>query len=1294
MKKLTISLFVLVFSVLYLLNLHGQEKKPAIFKTKSECEILNYINEGEKLSPPAKYSSTIQSAQTGQWDQTSTWIGGIIPSSSDNVEIKPGHTVYIDTTNQQCKDLDIASTGSIVINPNIRFYIYGNILNNGTINGTASGCHLQFCGSASSQIFTNKGTVTVPLQSLSVNNPNGLSISSTTGQIKVLRVNLFWGTITGSSIITIGNGGTTYGTVQRGAQGSTFPAGSFDVSPVFNVGSGGLNLLYTISSTAIDMGFEVPSLSGGNPAVGNVNYIFTNFVTNMTGSVTVIDSINLAATTFSVGANTLTLNKKINYYGGILSGGTTSNLTVNGTNPLSVSVFDGLNNFTVNNSGGVTLDTSLTVYGTLTLTSGQLTNRSYLSMGNSATISRAQGYLSSSPIFGTYINLVYTGSSGITMGYEVPVSSTVLRNLTVNNTSGVTQIQTPGPVTEVFAMQSFENSTFPPTGWVNTRISGNKDWVRYSGDYLVPGGANSTTYNALLYNNIKGTKTDLITPAFDCSNASGATLTFYHKQAAWSIDQDSLALYVSSDGGTCWTRIYTYQSSVTTWSFRSWNLANYVSLTNNMKIKFRGCAEYGYGIGIDEVYITKTGVSTPSTVTVNGTFTLTNSSYSIGNNTLVLNSSIVKSGTNFITGGASSNLRIGGSTSGSTLPPVNNGLYNFTVNRSNGITLGGPVNTTTLTLTSGKVTSSSVNLLTVTGTTTSSVSVSNGWVNGPLAITLPASLSSGYTYRIPVGKSTSNRLELIYPTTTTGGSVVVKAEVFDSKTNGSCGNQIATLDSTRYWTLNIISGASNFLNTRIRLTQSGLTNAKAVAISTEGLTGTYHYLGRWVSGSTIRTQNFIGLSTSYYYLTTGTADNNYGTGSTYSGNLCFANSLITGVSHPVFEWYDPVVLGHTLISDGQWTGGGDDGYFRIPDIGFNFSFCGNTYRTNNVYIGSNGYLTFGSGSSSLSYSDMFPSTSVNPANTIAACLRDLDCRSALYSDCKVYYGGDNSTYFAVTFVRSHAYNQINDYITFQIIIFYNGNYRFQYKADEYLHGGSVDIENSCSVGWQNLDRTKGVQYRYNGIGGPLFSSASNLLSNLALEFGNNLGSLPVELASFSYQVSGRDVKLNWETAKEQNNAGFEIFRKSSDEDIWLKTGFVKGNGTINTQSVYLYYDKNLKSGKYSYKIKQMDYNGNFREYELGNEVSIGIPSKYSLSQNYPNPFNSETRIHFEICKLSSVVLKIYDVTGREIKTLIEEKLKPDYYDVKWNATNYSSGVFFITLKAGDFFETKKMVLIK
>ncbi len=186
---------------------------------------------------------------------------------------------------------------------------------------------------------------------------------------------------------------------------------------------------------------------------------------------------------------------------------------------------------------------------------------------------------------------------------------------------------------------------------------------------------------------------------------------------------------------------------------------------------------------------------------------------------------------------------------------------------------------------------------------------------------------------------------------------------------------------------------------------------------------------------------------------------------------------------------------------------------------------------------------------------------------------------------------------------------------------------------------------------------------------------------------------PVNLTALVSSVSGRNVLLNWSTTSELNNSGFDIERTSENTE-WKKIGFVSGNGTTNEPREYSYNDKNLETGKYKYRLKQLDFNGNFEYFELSEEVSIGIPDKYDLSQNYPNPFNPSTRIDFDIPEDCNVSIVLFDMTGRRVATLVNEAKTAGYYSVNVNSANLSSGIYIYTLSANGFTSTKKMMLVK
>lgn len=191
--------------------------------------------------------------------------------------------------------------------------------------------------------------------------------------------------------------------------------------------------------------------------------------------------------------------------------------------------------------------------------------------------------------------------------------------------------------------------------------------------------------------------------------------------------------------------------------------------------------------------------------------------------------------------------------------------------------------------------------------------------------------------------------------------------------------------------------------------------------------------------------------------------------------------------------------------------------------------------------------------------------------------------------------------------------------------------------------------------------------------------------------------MPIVLSSFFSAVNDRDIKLKWITSSELNNTGFDVERNQDPNAVnhnREKIGFVKGNGTVNTISLYNYEDKNLQAGKYRYRLKQIDYNSNYEYHYLNNDVEISAPKKYNVSQNYPNPFNPVTKIGYEIPVNSFVKLIIYDVLGKEVKTLVNETMKPGIYEVMFGGTDYPSGVYFYRLSADSFTESKRMLIVK
>jgi len=188
-----------------------------------------------------------------------------------------------------------------------------------------------------------------------------------------------------------------------------------------------------------------------------------------------------------------------------------------------------------------------------------------------------------------------------------------------------------------------------------------------------------------------------------------------------------------------------------------------------------------------------------------------------------------------------------------------------------------------------------------------------------------------------------------------------------------------------------------------------------------------------------------------------------------------------------------------------------------------------------------------------------------------------------------------------------------------------------------------------------------------------------------------LAMIPVELTSFNAISDGGVVTLNWQTATETNNQGFEMQRSNNGE--FEKIGFVPGHGTTTELQSYTFIDENVLAGKYTYRLKQIDYDGT-NKYSSVVEVEVAQPIEYSLNQNYPNPFNPSTTIIFTISDLRFTTLKVYDVLGNEIATLVNEEKPAGIYEVVFNAFEYPSGIYFYRLQAGKLIQIKKMILLK
>ncbi len=189
------------------------------------------------------------------------------------------------------------------------------------------------------------------------------------------------------------------------------------------------------------------------------------------------------------------------------------------------------------------------------------------------------------------------------------------------------------------------------------------------------------------------------------------------------------------------------------------------------------------------------------------------------------------------------------------------------------------------------------------------------------------------------------------------------------------------------------------------------------------------------------------------------------------------------------------------------------------------------------------------------------------------------------------------------------------------------------------------------------------------------------------------GTLPVELVSFTANVSGDVVVLNWTTATEVNNYGFDVQRMLSGAEAWETLAFVDGHGNSNSPKDYSFVDASNNSANVQYRLKQIDVDGSFK-YSKIVELSATLAKEFVLEQNYPNPFNPTTVISYSIPTASNVSVKVYDVLGNLVSTLVNQNQAANSYQVNFDASNLSNGVYFYKIQAGSYSSIKKMLLLK
>ena len=207
---------------------------------------------------------------------------------------------------------------------------------------------------------------------------------------------------------------------------------------------------------------------------------------------------------------------------------------------------------------------------------------------------------------------------------------------------------------------------------------------------------------------------------------------------------------------------------------------------------------------------------------------------------------------------------------------------------------------------------------------------------------------------------------------------------------------------------------------------------------------------------------------------------------------------------------------------------------------------------------------------------------------------------------------------------------------------------------------------------------------------PYFVKSAKLSYATLVSFAVDI--VPVELHSFTSETDGNILRLKWITATETNNSGFEV-QKSQDQKSWKTLDFIPGAGTTTALNSYTYSEPITAAGVWYYRLRQVDYDGT-SEIHGPIEVNLSQNMDYTLDQNYPNPFNPSTTISYSIPQSGYVKLAVYNQIGEEVAQLVNENKEAGKYQVTFDASGLTSGVYFYKLTSGSFSDLKKMILVK